>query len=110
MCIRDSKNDTDLGDDVGLLGDPFQPARDFLNTTFQAYLNPSFTLPAGAQCPVVTVDLPKLLGASIGRPGASHPVNNEFVCDWLEDQRAMFVVVLHMVWLIGGFVIVMRNS
>jgi hypothetical protein len=98
--------DTELDNDEGLLGDIMQPARDFLAGPFKTFMTPGISLPAGLQCPVISIDLPELLG----RTDMSRPQNSQFVCDWMEQQRPLILGILHLFYALGAVLIVFRNS
>ncbi|WP_125445774.1 hypothetical protein [Sphingobium indicum] len=96
---------TELDNNDGLLGDIMLPAREFLAGPFKSYMVPGISLPAGIQCPVITIDVPKLLGYSMSRPQSS-----AFLCTWFDEQRPLFLGILHLMYSVGAIVIVFRNS
>lgn len=104
--ITQEKTDQDL--DVGLtgiLGDVTEPVRAFAAGAFNTFLHPVVNIP-GASCPVITIDLPTLLG----RSDQSRPADTQFLCDWYDQQRALFIGFLHVVYTIAFGMIVIRRA
>ena len=82
------KNDEELDGSDGLLGDIMEPARDFFSGPFKKFMTPGITLPATAStCPVFAIDIPTLMG----RRDKSAPQSSEFLCDWYNKQRPLFL-------------------
>jgi len=86
------ESDQELDNDPGLIGDIMAPAKDFLANSLGSWMHPNVSLPP-VQCPVISIDLPTLLG----RQDLSNPADSSIECDWLEQQRPKFLGFLHVV-------------
>lgn len=91
---KEADPETALDNDQGLLGDVMKPAKDFLTGTLAPWMTPDVQLPP-AQCPVVSIDLPTLLG----RQDISNPQDSSVMCDWMEEQRPKFLGLLHVMFI-----------
>jgi hypothetical protein len=93
-AVKEAEPETELDNDDGLLGDVMKPAKDFLTDTLAPWLSAKVELPAAA-CPVVSIDLPTLLG----RQDISNPQDSTMMCDWMEAQRPKFLAFLHVIFI-----------
>lgn len=91
---KEPEPETELDNDDGLLGDVMKPAKDFLTDTLAPWMSAKVELPAAA-CPVVSIDLPTLLG----RQDISNPQDSTMMCDWMERQRPKFLAFLHVIFI-----------